>query len=107
MDLSCKLLERITFNTRPKCEEIMLIVINKPTYEKKLSPLLQTDDERFKIAIAFLTGFDGIFNVTNKNNKFFFTRSINDDDLSKTTIPPGAYDIESLTNGNKRKFFEE
>ena len=42
MELPSKLLEQIAFNTRPKIEEHVLIVIDKSTHEDHLSQLLQT-----------------------------------------------------------------
>ena len=69
MELPSKLLEQIAYNTRPKIEEHMLIVMDKSTHEEHLSQPLQTN-KQFKIAVTFLTGCNGIFNITNKNNKF-------------------------------------
>ena len=43
MELPSKLLEQIAFNTRPKIEEHMLIVMVKSTHEDHLFPPLQTD----------------------------------------------------------------
>ena len=44
-----------------------------------------------------------IFNVTNSNNKFYFSKSITDDDhYIMITIPPGSYEIESLNDEIKR-----
>ena len=80
MELSSKLLEQIEYNTRPKIEEHMLIVMDKSTREEHLSQSLQTNNKQFKIAVTFLTGYNGIFNVTNSNNKFYFIKSITDDD---------------------------
>ena len=103
MELPSKLLEQIAFNTRPKMEEHMLIVMDKSTHEEHLSQTLQTNNKQFKIAITFLTGYNGTFNVTNGNNKFYFTKSISDEDgFVQITIPPGAYEIESLNNEIKR-----
>ena len=94
MELPSKLLEQIAFNTRPKIEEHMLIVMDKSTHEEHLSHPLQTNNKQFKIAVTFLTRYNGIFNVTSKNNKFYFTKSINDEDgYIKITILPGAYEI--------------
>ena len=46
---------------------------------------------------------NGIFNVTNSNNKFYFKKSItNADNFIQITIPPGAYEIESLNDEIKR-----
>ena len=56
----------------------MLIIMDKRTHEEHLSQPLQTTNKQFNIAITFLTGYNGIFNVTNTNNKFYFTTSIND-----------------------------
>ena len=50
-----------------------------------------------------MTGYNGIFNVIDKNNKFSFTKSItNDDGFIQITFPPGAYKLESLNDGIKR-----
>ena len=70
MELPGKLLEQNVFNTRPKIEKHMLIIMDKSTHEEHLSIPLQTNNKQFKIAITFLTAYNGIFNVTNSNNKF-------------------------------------
>ena len=103
MELPSKLLEQIAFNTRPKIEEHMLIIMDKSTHEEHLSQPLQTNNKQFKIAVTFQTAYNGIFNVTNENNKFYFTKSITDDNhYIMITIPPGSYEIESLNNEIKR-----
>ena len=103
MELPSKLLEQIAFNTRPKIEEHMLIVMDKSIHEEHLFQPLQTNKKQFKIAITFLSAYNGIFNVTNENNKFYFTKSITDyEHYIMTTIPPGAYEIESLNDEIKR-----
>ena len=103
METASKLLEQIAFITRAKIEEHMLIVMDKSTHEEHLSQPLQTYNKQFKIAVTFLTGYNGIFNVTNENNKFYFKKTISDDDgFIKITIPPGAYEIKSLNNEIKR-----
>ena len=103
MELPSKLLEQIAFNTRPKIEEHMLIIMNKSTHEEHLYQPLQTINKNFKIAVNFLSAYNGIFNVTNSNNKFYFTKSITDDDhYIMITIPPGAYVIKSLDDEIKR-----
>ena len=107
MELPSKLLEQIAFNTRPKIEEHMLIVMDKSTHEEHLSQPLETNNKQFKIAVTFLTGYNGIFNLTNSNNKFYFTKSITDDDHIIITIPPGAYEIESLNNEIKRIIIDQ
>ena len=91
MELSSKLLEQIAFKTRPKIEEHMLVVMDKSTNEEHLSQPLQTNNKQFKIAVTFLTAYNGIFNVTNSNIKFYFKKTItNEDDFIQITIPPGA-----------------
>ena len=103
MELPSKILERIAFNTRPKIEEHMLIIMNQSTHEEHLSQPLQTNNKQFKIAVTFLTAYNGIFNVTNENNKFYFTKSItNDIHYIMITIPRGSYEIESLNDDIKR-----
>ena len=76
MELPSKLLEKIAFNLRPKIEELMLIVMDNSTHEEHLSQPLQTINKQFKIAITFLTGYKGSFNVSNGNNKFYFSKTI-------------------------------
>ena len=108
MELSSKLLEEIAFNTRPKIEEHMLIVMDKSTHEEHLFQPLQTDNKQFKIAITFLTGYNGNFNITNKNNKLYFTKSIIDQNhFDHITKPEGAYEIESLNKELKRIIINE
>ena len=103
MELPSKLLEQIAFNTRPKIEEHILIIMDESTHEEHLSQPLQTNNKQFKIAITFLSAYNGIFNVTNLNNKFYFTKSATDDEYYIViTIPPGAYEIESLNDEIKR-----
>ena len=82
MELPSKLLEQIAFNTRPKIEEHMLIVMDKSTHEEHLFQPLQTNNQQFEIAVTFLTGYNGIFNVTNSNNNFISRNQI----LMKTVL---------------------
>ena len=81
--------------------------MDKSILEEHLFQPLQTNSNIFKLAVTFLTGYNGIFNVTTEYNKFFFTVSINDDDFSVTSIPLGAHQLESLNNGVKRNFIED
>ena len=96
MELPSKLLEQIAFNTRPKIEEHMLIILDKSTHEEHLLQPLQTNIKQFKIAVTFLTGYNGIFNDTDKNNKFYFKKAIQDEDFIRIRVPPGIHKIESL-----------
>ena len=107
MELPSKILEQIAFNTRPKIEEHMLIVMDKSTHEEHLSQPLQTNNKQFKLAVTFLSAYNGIFNVTNSNNKFYFLKSVTDDDYIKITIRPGVYEIEALNNEIKRIIIDE
>ena len=103
MELSRKLLEKIAYNTRRKSEEHMLIVMDKSTHEEHCYQPLQTNNKQFKKAVTFLTSYNGIFNVSNSNNKFYFTKPLSDkDSFIQITIPPGAYELESLNNEIKR-----
>ena len=103
MELPSKLLEQIASNIRSKIEEHMLIVLEKSTHEEHLSQPLQTNNIQFRIAVTFLSGYNGIFNVTNTNNKFYFKKTITDEDgFVQIIIPPGAYEIDSLNDEIKR-----
>ena len=108
MELPSKVLEQIAFNTRPKIEEHMLIAMDKSIHEEYLSQPLQTKNKQFKIAVTFLTGYNGIFIVTYSNNKFYFMKTVTDEDgFIQITIPPGAYEIEALNNEFKRIIIDE
>ena len=102
MELPSKLLEQKAFNTRPKIEEHMLMGMDKSTHEEHLFQPLQTNNKQFKIAVTFLSAYNGIFNVTNRNNKFYFKKQLIDEDLIQIRIPEGAYEIESLDDEIKR-----
>ena len=90
MELPSKFLEQIAFNTRPKIEEHMLIDMDKSTNEELLSQPLQTNSRQFKIAVTFLTCYNGIFNDTDKNNEFYFSRLLTSETFW-IIIPQGAY----------------
>ena len=107
MELPSKLLEQIAFNTRPKIEEHILIVLGKSTHEEHLLQPLQTNNKQFKIAVTFLSGYNGIFNVTNRNNNFYFKKSFDDGEFIQIRIPEGAYEIESYHSEVKRIIIEK
>ena len=92
----------MAFNTKPKIEEHISIVMNKSTHEEHLSQPLQTNNKQFKKAVTFLSAYNGIFNVTNRNNKFFFKKALIDDDFIQIRIAEGVYEIESLDEEIKR-----
>ena len=60
-----------------------------------------------KIAVTFLTVYNGSFNVTNKNKKFYFAVSSNDDAFNQRTIPPAAFELGSPNKEIKRIIIEE
>ena len=105
MEIPSKLLEQIAFNTRPMIEEHLLIVLDKSTNEEHLSEPLQINIKQSKIAVTFFTGYNGIFNITSKNNKFFFVNPANE--IVMITVPHGAYELESLDLEIRRIKIEE
>ena len=107
MELPSNLLEQITFNTRSKIEELMLKIMDKSTDEEHLFQPLQTNNKQFKIAITYLSGYNGIFNVTNKNTKFYFKKSLIEEDFNQIRTPEGAYEVQSLDNEIKRIIIDE
>ena len=107
MELPSKLIEKIAFNTRPKIEEHMLIVMDKSIHEEQLFQPLQTNNKQFKIAVTYLSGYNGIFNVTKRKNKFFFKKAIQDEDFIQIGKPEKAYEIESLDDETKRIIIEK
>ena len=60
--------------------------MDKSTSGKCLSQPLQTNFKQFKISVTFLMGYNGNFSVTDKNNKFYSSVSIIDDDFSVISI---------------------
>ena len=103
MDLPSKLFEQISFNTKLKLEEDMLIFMDTSTHEKHIFQALQTKKKQLKMAMTFLIGYNGIFNVKVSNKKFHFKKSKTDEDhFNQHFISPGAYEIESLDNETKR-----
>ena len=102
MELPSKLLEQIAYNTRSKIEEHMLIIMNKSIHEEHLFQPLQTNNKQFKIAVTFLSAYNGIFNVTSKNNKFYFKKNLIEEDFIQVRIPERACEIESLDDEIKR-----
>ena len=82
--------------------------MNKSTHEEHLSQPLQTNCKQLKMAVTFLTGYNGILNFTNSNKNFYFKKTItNKDDSYQITIPPAAYEIDSLNIEIKRIIFDK
>ena len=96
MNLPSKLLEQLASDTRHKIEEHGLIVMDKSTHEENSFQPLQTNKIQFKTAATFLTRYKGISNVTDQNNKFNFISVFEGAEYKVITIPPGAYELESL-----------
>ena len=85
----------------------MLIVMDKSTQEKHSPQPLQTHIKQIKIAVTFLSAYNGVFNVTDKDNKFNFANTISDKDgFIQISISPGAHEIESLNNEIRRIIIE-
>ena len=95
-------METIAFNTRSRIGQLILVVMDKSTHEEHLSQTLQTNNKQFTIAVTFLKVYNGSFNVTNSNNKFYFEKTITEEDFIQIRIPEGAYEIESLDKEIKR-----
>ena len=70
IELPSKLLEQMAFNTRHKIEKHILVDMDKSTDEEHLSQPLQTNIKQFKIVVTFLTGCNGVINVTKKLTNF-------------------------------------
>ena len=50
--------------------------MDKSTFENHSSQPLQTHNKQFEIVVTVLVGYNGIFNVTNKDKKVHFHISI-------------------------------
>ena len=62
---------------------------------------------KFKVSVTFLTGYNSIFNVTDKI-KFYFAKSITEKDgFIQITSPEAAYQLESLNIEINRNIIEE
>ena len=108
MELPSRILEEIAFYTRPKIEEHILVVMDKSTREEHLSQPIQTNNKQFKIVVTFSTGYNGIFNNTSSNNKFYFATSITEEyGFIQITISQGSYETDSLNIEIKRSFIDE
>ena len=108
MELPSKIFSQVAHNKRPKSEEQMLIVMDKSTHEEHLFQPLQTKNKQFKLAVTFLTGYNGIFNVTNSNYKINFLKSVSvEDRYIQRTIPPSVHEIEPLNKVMKRIIIDE
>ena len=107
MELPRELLKQVTFNIRPKIQEHLLIILDDSIHEEHLSQPLQTNKKQFKIAVTFLSAYNGTFNVTNKSKNFYFKKTLIGEDFIQIRIPIGAYEIESLNDEIKRIISDE
>ena len=76
--------------------------MNKSTLEEHLFQPSQTNKKQFKIAVTFLSAYNGSFNVTNIKNKFYGKKALNNEGFIQIRIPEGAYEIDSLDDEIKR-----
>ena len=82
--------------------------MDKSIREEHLSQPLQTNLKQIKSAVTFITGYNGIFNVTNSSNKLYFKKTVmKGDDFIQITKPPGDCEIKSLNNEIKQIFIDE
>ena len=108
MELPSEILELKPFNSRPKIEEHRLIVLDKSTHLEHLSQALQTNNKQFITALTFRTGYNEIFKVTIKNNKFSFATSVtNKAGLIQITIPLGVFELGFVNDEIKTIVIEE
>ena len=80
----------------------MFFVMDKSAHEESLSQTISTNIKQFQTAVTFLSGYNGIFNITTKTSEFYYTKTIDNDDYSEGIIRPGAYELENLEEKFKR-----
>ena len=106
--ITSKILEQNAFNTGPKNEQHMLMVMDKSVHEEHSFQPLKTNIKQFKVDIFSLTADIELIIVTNSINKIYFGKSITNKDGSiQITIPPGNHETEKLNNEIKRIIIEE
>ena len=66
MDPPIKVSKQIACNKRPKIGKHMLIEMHESMQGENLSHPFRSNKKRFKIAVTFLTGYTGIFKITEK-----------------------------------------
>ena len=76
-------------------------------HEENLTQPLQTKSQQYKVAVTFLAGYNGIFNVTNKIRKLIFKSVIEGAQYDVITIPRRTYELQSLEEESKRNIIEE
>ena len=93
MELPSELSEQIVFNTRPRSAKYMLKSMDKPTREKNLSQPLQSHKKQGKIGATFVTGYNGVFSVTNKNKNFIFISVFEGAESNVNRTLPGVFEL--------------
>ena len=107
MELPSKLLEHNVFKKKPKEQEHLLIAMDTLTIEEHIFQRLQPNPKQIKTAVTFWTVFNGIFDLTSTNNKFFCSKSKTDKDgFIWINIPPCAYESESLNKEFEKSIIE-
>ena len=81
--------------------------MDKSTHEEHLAQPLQTKNKQLKIAVTFLSAYNGIFNVTNWKTKFYFKKPLIKEDFVQITFPSGADELESLNDKIKRTIIDK
>ena len=84
----------------------MLFVMDESIHEEHLFQPLQMNNKQFRIAVTFLTCYNGIFIVTDKKIRFCFTKLLTEDYII-INIPEGASESESLNDEIKRIIIHE
>ena len=108
MEEPSKFSAQIVFNTRPKIQEHLLIVMDESLHEENLHQPLKANNKHFKLAVTSVTVYSGIIKITNKIKKFYSAMSFFDkDSFIQIFPPPGAYELESSNDEVEIKFIEE
>ena len=107
MELLTKLSEQIVFKAKRVIKELRLIVLVESTDEEILYQPLQTNNHWFEFPVSFLTGYNGVFNITNKMIEVSFTTSYIDDCFILIIILSGVHELASLNDEIKRIFNED
>ena len=81
--------------------------MDKSTHEEHSPQPLQTNKKQFKNAVAFLTMYNGIFNVTDKKKIDFIKSNTDEHGCIQITIHPGAYELENLKNEIRRVIIDK
>ena len=85
----------------------MLIAMDKYTDEEHWSQPLQTKNRQYRIAVTFLTGYNGFSLLQAKLEVSIAQTHIRMMISLFFSILPGAYELQSLDNENKRSFIKD